>query len=122
MNPNQNIKTANWLIVIAGMWLVISPFLLGYGGTLLGMSDIIAGIVISFLSLVAIGLPEESRWMNWVSAILGVWIFITPLFIASFGNAGLWNNLIVGVMTITLGVWGATSLPYSSSSQQPKAA
>ncbi|MDD5489129.1 MAG: SPW repeat protein [Candidatus Moranbacteria bacterium] len=123
MNGEQNIKTVNWLIVIAGLWLIIAPFTLGFGGTMLSMNDVITGIIIAIISLIAIGLPEESRWLNWVSAILGIWIFITPFFLASIGRVGMWNNLIIGVITVVLGIWGTMSIssPSSSSSQMSKA-
>jgi hypothetical protein len=124
MNGKQNVKTANWLIVMAGIWLIIAPFILGFRGTILSMNDVITGIVIAMISLIAIGMPEESAWMNWVSAFLGVWILITSFLMASIGIAGMWNNLIIGVITVTLGIWGAMSMPSSapsSSSQHPSA-
>lgn len=121
MNGEQNIKTANWLIVIAGLWLIIAPFTLGFSGTILSMNDVITGIVIAIVSLVAIGMPEEGKWLNWISAILGVWIFITPFFLVSMGMAGTWNNLIIGVITAALGIWGTSSMPSTSSTQHPSA-
>jgi hypothetical protein len=123
MDGKQNVKTANWLIVIAGIWLIIAPFILGFRGTLLSMNDVITGIVIAMISLIAIGMPEESGWMNWISAILGVWILITAFLMTSIGIAGMWNNLVIGAITVALGIWGAVSMSStsSSSSQQPKA-
>lgn len=123
MNEYQNIKTVNWLIVLAGLWLILAPFFLGFSGTILSMNDVITGVVIAMVSLVAIGLPEDSKWINWISALLGVWIFITPFFMALVGTAGMWNNLIVGSVTIILGIWGTMSIssPSSSSTQMPKA-
>ena len=123
MNGKQNVKTANWLIVIAGIWLIIAPFILGFRGTLLSMNDVITGIVIAMISLIAIGMPEESSWMNWISAILGIWILITAFLMTSIGIAGMWNNLVIGAITVALGIWGAVSISStsSSSSQQPKA-
>lgn len=123
MNDNQNIKTVNWLIVLAGLWLIVAPFFLGFSGTMLSMNNVITGVVLAMVSLVAIGLPEDSKWMNWISALLGVWIFITPFFMASIGIAGMWNNLIIGVITVALGIWGTMSMssPSSSSTQMPKA-
>ena len=115
MNGKQNIKTANWLIVLAGVWLIIAPFIRGFSGTALSLNDVITGIIIAFISLIAIGMPEEGTWLNWVSAILGVWIFVTPFFMMSLGNAGLWNNLIIGLITVALGVWGAATTSSSSS-------
>jgi thiol:disulfide interchange protein len=124
MDGKQNVKTVNWLIVVSGIWLIVAPFILGFKGTMLGMNDVITGVVIAMISLIAIGLPEESGWMNWVSALLGVWILITSFLIASIGIAGMWNNLIIGVITVFLGIWGAISMSASASSpssQQPSA-
>ncbi|HBB37428.1 MAG: hypothetical protein UX02_C0001G0328 [Candidatus Moranbacteria bacterium GW2011_GWC1_45_18] len=123
MNGQQNKKTANWLIVIAGMWLIIAPFVLGFSGTFLSLNDVVMGIIIAFVSLIAIGVSEEGKWLNWINVLLGAWIFITPFFLMSVGNAGMWNNLIIGIITVALGAWGAVTMPSSSSSspQYPKA-
>ena len=121
MNGQQNKKTANWLIVIAGMWLIIAPFVLGFSGTFLSLNDVVMGIIIAFVSLIAIGVSEEGKWLNWINVLLGAWIFITPFFLMSVGNAGMWNNLIIGIITVTLGAWGVVSMSSSSSSQYPKA-
>lgn len=121
MNGEQNIKTANWLIVLAGIWLIVAPFILGFSGTTLSMNDVITGIIIAIVSLIAIGMPEEAARLNWVSAVLGLWIFFTPFFLTSIGNAGLWNNLIIGIITVALGVWGAATMSSSSSSRMSKA-
>ncbi|OGI26700.1 MAG: hypothetical protein A2359_03420 [Candidatus Moranbacteria bacterium RIFOXYB1_FULL_43_19] len=121
MNERQNIKTANWLIVLAGMWLIVAPFILGFSGTLLSLNDVITGVIIALVSLIAIGLSEEGKWLNGINVLLGAWIFVTPFFMMSIGNAGMWNNLIIGIITVTLGAWGVVSMSSSSSSQYPKA-
>ena len=120
MNEQQNIKTANWLIVIAGIWLIVAPFILGFSGTFLSLNDVVTGIIIALVSLIAIGVSEEGKWLNWINMLLGAWIFITPFFLMSVGNAGMWNNLIIGIITVALGAWGVISMSSASSSSSPQ--
>ncbi len=48
------------------------------------------------------------RGLSWVIALAGVWEILAP-FILGFAvvPAGLWNNVIVGVVLIILGAWAA---------------
>ena len=118
MKTDQRVKTANWLIVIVGIWLILSPFFLGFSGTSLSRNDVIFGILFIVASLIRIGVPENSDWLNWLSALMAVWLFISPFMMASVGVAGLWNNLIFGVIAAGLSLWGTLS---SSTTQLPKA-
>ncbi len=117
-NEELSIQTMNWAIVLSSLWLILSPFLLGFSGTLLSVNNIITGVVIAVLSLVAIGMPDEGKWLNWATALLGFWIFITPFFLVSFSAAGFWNNLIVGIVVVSLAIRGALSP--ATSAQHPK--
>jgi hypothetical protein len=55
-NPNtfQARKSAGWLTLVAGFWLIIAPFVLGYSGTSDALwSDVITGIL--FVIVAGIG-------------------------------------------------------------------
>ena len=45
-------------------------------------------------------------WQQWINAILGVWIIITP-FIGLSEQALTTNLVIVGIVILILGWWGA---------------
>ncbi|MFA5925889.1 MAG: SPW repeat protein [Parcubacteria group bacterium] len=105
----QKMKTASWLIVLTGIWLILAPFILGFSGTILSRSDVVAGIAIIVISIVRIGMPEDGTWIDWLSALLGIWVLLTPFMFQVPEMAGFWNNFIFGLATIGLSVWASLS-------------
>jgi hypothetical protein len=115
MNNDQQVKTAGWINVILGVWLIVSPFLLGFSGTTLSRSNVVFGIIIAALSLLEVSMPSDSAWAGWLNAIFGVWILISP-FVLGFATMGaLWNGIILGIVVAVLAIWAATSSSTSSS-------
>lgn len=44
---NINMKTCGWVCVLAGAWLIIAPFVLGYSTNALALwNDIILGLIV----------------------------------------------------------------------------
>jgi SPW repeat len=48
--------------------------------------------------------------LSWIVALAGLWEIVAP-FILGFGTVatGVWNNVIVGIILIILGVWAAVA-------------
>ena len=46
-------------------------------------------------------------WQNWVNAVLGLWVALTP-FLGFAGALATWNLVVVGLVVAVLGFWGAT--------------
>ena len=51
MEKEQQTRTASWINVIAGIWLIIAPFVLGYCTTAARWNDVVLGIIIAAMSL-----------------------------------------------------------------------
>jgi len=102
-------KTASGINVIAGLWLIISPFLLGFSGGA-ATNAIIVGIVVAVLSLVHSMSTTEASWIGYVNTILGVWLIVTA-FMMMATAAVFWNSLILGIIVGGLAVWSASSHP-----------
>ncbi len=104
-------KNLNWVIALAGIWEVIAPFVLSYTKVSSAMWDaIIIGIVLVILGVWAAlaNSPGTVKGLSWVNAILGLWLIIAP-FILSYSStaSAMWNDIIVGVIVVILGVWAA---------------
>jgi len=107
-----DVKTPSGLNVLAGIWLLISPWVLAFNG--LGnatSNNVILGIVIGVLAACrATGaLPA---WASWVNLILGLWVIISPwaLGFSSNGTATS-NDVIFGIIVAVLAVWSANAAP-----------
>ncbi len=110
----KNAKTLNWVIAVAGVWEVLAPFILSYSQTKTAMWDaMIIGIVLAVLGAWA-GLANETKTvkaLSWVNAVLGLWLVIAPFILAYSGvAAAMWNDIIVGIIVVVLGVWAAQSV------------
>jgi hypothetical protein len=118
MDNDQQVRTAGWINLVLGLWLIASPFVIGFAGTGLSRNNVIFGIIIAILSLFQISSPSESAWSGWLNALFGLWMLVSP-FILGFANIGaLWNGIILGIVVSVLAIWAATS---ATSPQQPKA-
>jgi hypothetical protein len=101
--------TASGLDVLAGLWLLISPFVLGFGALTSAMTNnVILGIVIGVLALVRFFGPGKAVGISWLNLILGIWVLISPWVVGFTSNgAAVTNNVIVGIIVIILAAWSA---------------
>jgi hypothetical protein len=103
------VQTASGLDVLAGIWLIISPFIIGYGA-LSGATtnDVILGIVIGILAAIRFFGAYEAAFISWINVILGIWVLISPWVLGySTNNGALANNIVMGIIVIILAAWSA---------------
>lgn len=110
-NKNQ-ILTANWIDLLAGIWLLISPFIIrGFASTATS-NCVIFGIIIGVLSLVRFGYLARGVWLSWVNFILGIWVLISPWVLRfSHEPTATWNSAILGIIVIVFSLWAALATP-----------
>lgn len=107
----EQARTASGLNVLAGIWLIISPYILGFAGTAAATNAIIVGIIVGVLALISASSPESATWLSWINIILGVWMIISPFILGFAGGAVVMNSIILGIIVIALSAWssGATA-------------
>jgi hypothetical protein len=97
------------LTVLAGIWLIISPFVLGYIGPDAVWNPIVFGAIAGLLALLRLGggdLAASLAGLPLVNAAIGVWLFISAFWLADSAQAS-WNVGMLGVVAFILGVWSA---------------
>jgi hypothetical protein len=102
----------DWLMLLFGAWLVVSPFVLGYGGTEAGMAmwnSVIIGLALVVFSIAVLIKPHI--WEEWVSLILGAWLIISP-FVLGFSDItpALWNTVIMGLLVGGDAIWSVIDM------------
>jgi hypothetical protein len=115
----RQITTAGILSIIAGIWILISPWVRGYAVDTGGMwNSVIVGIVIAVLALIRASGAYTLAWLSWINAILGLWLIISP-WVYDYDNntEGNWNSIILSIIVCILAVWGAQA---SRSSRQER--
>ena len=107
----------DWLNVVAGIWLFVSPWVLNFTGaaarypvtTAIAMTAAwnawVLGAVVFLLSLVATHRPQSRP--EWINMLLGVWIFISP-WILGFArlSPALWDHWITGAVIVIVAFVG----------------
>lgn len=111
-------KILNWIIALLGLWEfadIAALFVPDYGKIPDFLwNHILVGFV---LILVGVGAARTSntntvRTMNWIAAGVGLWLMISSYILRyPVINIGLWNDLIVGIITFVLGIWAALASP-----------
>ena len=107
-----SVKTASGINVLAGIWLIISPFVLGFWRLPAATWDnIIVGIVILILAATRVAQPTfRTAWASWVNLILGIWLIISPWVLQIAGApVPLWNNVVLGIVVGVLGLISGAS-------------
>jgi hypothetical protein len=99
-----NVTTAGILNVIAGIWLIISPFVLGYTGADATWNPIVFGAIAGTLALVRAAGAYRAEILSWVNMAIGIWLFISAFWLASSSQAS-WNVAVLGVIVFILAAW-----------------
>jgi SPW repeat len=93
--------------LVLGAWLFISPWILGFSAlSTPAINAWVFGAIVALLALAA--LYAYQKWEEWLSAAIGVWVFISPWVLGfSYDVNILWNSLIVGALLVILALWSA---------------
>ncbi len=108
---NASVATLSGLDAIAGIWLFLSAFTVSAVGSNFNRNNILCGLVVAALAAFRTFSVTGRRygWISWVNCVIGVWTAITPWTLGFSANrAGLWNNLITGVVIALFGFWSAS--------------
>lgn len=110
----QKMKVLNWIIALFGLWEfgdIVALFTPGFGNIpafvwnhiAVGMILMVVGVWAARTSHVG-----TAKTMDWIAAAAGGWLVIASFVLGDpITAAGLWNDIIVGVIVIVLGVWAA---------------
>lgn len=95
-----------WLAAIAGAWLVVAPFVLGYTGAA-QINDIVLGIALAVVTGgIAIARPARddggALTLLWLSVAAGVWLVVAPFVLGYSGSVAQANDSVIGIAVIVL--------------------
>jgi SPW repeat len=100
----------SWLNVIVGIWLFISPWVLGTtSDNAAAWNAWIIGAAIFVVALIALGTPTAVV-APWINVILGVWLFISPWVLSYTGTSdAAVNAWVFGVVTVLVALWALSA-------------
>ena len=103
-----DVAVASGLNVLAGIWLIVAPFVLGYGSGDPYWNDIVFGAIVAVLGLIRVSGAHRASGLSWVNALIGVWLFVSAFWLDSTGRAG-GNDIILGIIVVLLAVASASA-------------
>lgn len=111
----SQIVAASGINLLAGIWLIIAPFLLGYSDDANPLwNDVVVGILIVAMAGARVAGAFRAPSLSWINAALGFWLVIAPFVLGYSDEATpLWNDIIVGIIVVLFGIWSAVSSPRS---------
>lgn len=105
--------------LLLAVWLIVSPFLLGYGWTFAQRQDTVAGILL--LPLLVLGLVVPG--MRVALLVVGPWLIFSPYFSGWYApemDAAIWNARITGLLATILGLVAIPDRPLVMDPQAPE--
>lgn len=90
--------------VLLGVWLLLSPMVLGFPTRVAAAGNSMAVGVL--LLGAALGAPWiRIVWQLWSKAILASWLIVSPAFLHFGTQAGAANAVFTGLLALTLALW-----------------
>jgi hypothetical protein len=107
----QRVYVASGLNILAGLWLLLAPFALGYAGVASAMWNSAAiGIVVSALAILRVSKPAHHEGVSWTNCALGLWMIFAPFVLGHWTvAAAAWNDIIVGIVVVALAATSASA-------------
>lgn len=109
-------QLAEGLMVLAGGYAAISPWVIGFSGTTtpLAINDLIVGVAIMVMTLMCADSRGRMYGLTWVAPVMGVWLIVANWLMNGISPATgtMLSNIIVGACVLVLGaaLMGVTTL------------
>ncbi len=111
MDYEGHVRAASVLSLLAGLWLFVSPYVLGFSTYYYDFASwTVHAVAIAVIILSAIRLlwPHGTEGISWVNAVIGLWLILSPFVWFLTGNFILMIDfIIVGALIVLFNVWGA---------------
>jgi hypothetical protein len=99
------------LIFLLGIWLFVSPWVLGYDSrSAIALNINVFGALIALLA--AFDLYKTYAWAVVVNLLAGLWVAVSP-WVGSLADRGamMVNSVVVGAAVVVLALWELRSDP-----------
>ena len=102
-------RTGSVLNVLAGIWLIISAWVVGFSGVVAATWNcVLVGIAVLVLAAIRLGSHSASTQpLSWVNFILGIWLIIAPFALAFAAGSAMGNSVVLGILVAIFGLVAA---------------
>ncbi len=104
----DQVATVAGLNVLAGIWLIIAPWVLAYTNGDPYWNDVLFGALIAIFALGRLLMPAQGQALSIANMLFGAWIFASAFWLDSSGTAS-GNDIVLGAIVFVLALIGATT-------------
>ncbi|WP_415960060.1 SPW repeat protein [Streptomyces sp. 021-4] len=112
-------------VFLVGLYCAVSPWVLHFTTSqpALVTHNLVMGIAIAVLALGFTMMPERMYGLSWAMCAIGAWVIVSTWVVGSSPDAGVVvNNIIVGGLTVLLGLVCAGAAMRSRTTSSPSGA
>ena len=107
-NRRNELATTAALSILAGAWLLVSPTVVSYVSDAAAWNAAISGGALLVIGLAGLAIRHGEIAVGWATAVIGVWLFVSGLWLGAATGAGL-TQAIVGVMVFLLAIFSISA-------------
>jgi len=98
------IRVLGLIDVVAGLWLLAAPFVLGYPHAYPHqralLNDLVIGALVSLLALLHLLQWNNARWASRVVLALGLWLLFNYRLDPTISSAAFVSDLVTGIVIL----------------------
>jgi hypothetical protein len=97
--PRPGSRAASTLNVFAGIWLILSPWVLGASWPPVARFDtLLVGIAVLIVAVIRLTTPHTTV-LSWINFLLGMWLLSSPFLLSFYVvSAAAANAMILGAL------------------------
>lgn len=111
MSETATAQATDALTVLAGLFVALSPWIVGFSESALAVNNLIIGLVITVLGGGYAAAYERTHRLTWVCPVLGAWTIVSVWTVSGLdaSTGVILSNVIGGAAVVLLGL--AAMLP-----------
>jgi nucleoside-diphosphate-sugar epimerase/uncharacterized membrane protein len=102
LSQHRRFRWAHLANMFMGLWLAVSPPLIGLDLPALAASEVACGLAVMVLG--ALALDPRNAWARWAAAAVGVWIMTAPFLFWTDNGMAYLNDTLVGGLVVVFAV------------------
>ena len=96
--------------IILAVWLVLSPFVLGYASGAALWNTLIAGVAMIVLALLRARIRDAGP-LWFLNLLPGAWLIMAPFLFEYPRTAMFWNSVVVGALAVVFAARSRGAVP-----------
>jgi len=111
MQRNKKARIASGLNVLFGIWMAISPFILGHSSSTAAKNEFVVGVIIFLCALIRVVTPEILSGLSFINSIMGIWLIFSPYVLNYDQFSPVVNSMTIGAIVFICSVWSISATP-----------